>query len=85
MDEHKSIMTRDTAIQLAEQLLADKPLPKPYDNFELFKVIRKKRDDRNVWLVIFYINEEPDVVTSPGEIYVEVDEETETAIVLSHM
>ena len=48
-------MTRDTAIQLAEKLLVDKPLPKPYDNFEFFKAVRLKRDDRGLWLVNFYI------------------------------
>ena len=71
-------MTRDTAIRLARQELANKSIR----DLDLLRDAREQRGSRNIWLVIFARREEPGVVVSPNTVFVEVDEETQVASVL---
>lgn len=71
-------MTRDAAIRLARQELANKSI----QDLDLLRDAREQRGGRNIWLVIFARREEPGVVFSPDKVFVEVDEETQVASVL---
>jgi hypothetical protein len=71
-------MTHDIAIQLARQALPTESIR----NFALVKAFVENQDNRKIWVVAFSLKEEPGVVTSPGTIFVEVDEETEIASVV---
>jgi len=71
-------MTRDTAVQLARQALANESI----QGFEFLRAAHEIRDSRTIWLVIFALKEEPGVVTTPDTVFVEVDEGTEAARVI---
>jgi hypothetical protein len=71
-------MTRETAVSIAELTFGSDRVR----NLESPSAIRKQRDSRYIWLVIFDWKEERGTVISPGEVFVEVDEETEAARII---
>jgi hypothetical protein len=68
-------MTRDTAIHLAEQAIEQNSRPE----FIVFSAALEQKKENNTWLVVFERKEADGCVMSPGELFVEVDEASETA------
>ena len=71
-------MDRDAVVRIAMETLAKNRIQ---EGFQCWKAYQEQRNDRSIWIVIFALKEQEDVVTTPDTISVEVDEKTQSATI----